>query len=136
MELEGKTNVSASKEEKPDSNGSKNEKEKPEDKLGEEDKPVSAVSNIVTPASGSALGSLLAMTALSSNSMLSIMGLPLGLGEEERIKPRLDPEHVELYKKAFDDFDMNKDGTISTGVRRYKIKYIYTMNPQFNKTKY
>ena len=36
--------------------------------------------------------------------------------EEEKPKLSLDPEDVETYKEAFNDFDHNKDGHISTQV--------------------
>ena len=71
------------------------------------------MSSTGTPASGSALGSLMAMTAMSGNSMMSMMGLQVG-GDDRG--PKLNPEDIELYKQAFDEFDRNKDGTISIGV--------------------
>ena len=37
--------------------------------------------------------------------------------EEEKPKFALNPEDVETYKAAFNDFDHNKDGHISTQVR-------------------
>ena len=37
--------------------------------------------------------------------------------EEEKPKFSLNPEDVETYKAAFNDFDHNKDGHISTQVR-------------------
>ena len=46
--------------------------------------------------------------------------------EEEKPKFSLNPEDVEIYKEAFNDFDHNKDGHISTQVRsnpgRVRIK--------------
>ena len=85
------------------------------DKISIMENPLSLplVSSSGTPASGSALGSLMAMTAMSGNSMMSMMGLQVG-GEDKG--PKLNPEDIELYKQAFDEFDRNKDGTISIGV--------------------
>ena len=37
--------------------------------------------------------------------------------EEEKPKFSLNPEDVDIYKEAFNDFDHNKDGHISTQVR-------------------
>ena len=37
--------------------------------------------------------------------------------DEEKPKFSLNPEDVEIYKEAFNDFDHNKDGHISTQVR-------------------
>ena len=39
--------------------------------------------------------------------------------EEEAPKTSLPAEHVETYKAAFNDFDHNKDGHISTQVTQY-----------------
>ena len=39
--------------------------------------------------------------------------------EEETPKTSLPAEHVETYKAAFNDFDHNKDGHISTQVTQY-----------------
>ena len=55
---------------------------------------------------GGGIASLLGSTA-------SILGSTL-TKEPEKPKFQLKPEDVEKYKEAFDDFDYNKDGHIST----------------------
>ena len=55
---------------------------------------------------GGGIASLLGSTA-------SILGSTF-TKEEEKPKLSLNPEDVERYKEAFNDFDHNKDGHIST----------------------
>ena len=40
----------------------------------------------------------------------------IGGSEDGLTKSKLDPDCIDMYKKAFDDFDKNKDGTIETKV--------------------
>ena len=58
--------------------------------------------SLTTPGTSS-LGSLLAMT-LSQ-------GAPASLKDPMQ---KLDPEHLESYRRAFDEFDLDGDGKIST----------------------
>ena len=47
-------------------------------------------------------------------STASILGGTVNKEKEEKRKEVLNSEDVELYKNAFNDFDHNKDGYIST----------------------
>ena len=115
MKVEETTNGGVNKEENHNGKGSNSDDKNNDDKINIMENPLTLplISNIGTPASVSALGSLMAMTAMSSNSMMSMMGLQVG-GDDQG--PKLDPEDIEVYKQAFDDFDRNKDGTIAIGV--------------------
>ena len=105
--------IAGEQEEKRRSNGSKCEEICNLDKINAFPLPIVGNMGSTTSASGSALGSLMAATAMSSTSMMSMIGLQPSADEKG---PKINPEDIELYKQAFDEFDRNNDGTISIHV--------------------
>ena len=61
---------------------------------------------MATPATSS-LGSLLALT-----------GALAGAGQGAEPHQRLDPDYLDQYRRAFDEFDLDGDGKISTQVQQ------------------
>ena len=67
---------------------------------------------MATPATSS-LGSLLALTGA-----LAGAGAGAGAGQGAEPHQRLDPDYLDQYRRAFDEFDLDGDGKISTQVQQ------------------
>ena len=66
--------------------------------------------SVATPATSS-LGSLLALTG-------ALAGAGAGAGQGAEPHQRLDPDYLDQYRRAFDEFDLDGDGKISTQVQQ------------------
>ena len=78
---------------------------------------------MATPATSS-LGSLLALTG-------ALAGAGAGAGQGAEPHQRLDPDYLDQYRRAFDEFDLDGDGKISTQVRRLLI--ITVLNKKYKR---